>query len=150
MPRRLMAANVDMLDVNVWFALAIEDHPFHERAAEYWQNESSERFAFCRITALGLLRLCANPAAIPGDPMTVDEAWNAYAAFRGLPEVDSVTESESCEILLAQWAEHSLFTPKRWTDAYLAAFAISGGMRLVSFDDDFRKFAGLDFLHLRS
>jgi predicted nucleic acid-binding protein len=36
-----------------------------------------------------------------------------------------------------------------WTDAYLAAFAITSGSRLVSFDADFARFPGLHFLHLK-
>ena len=35
-----------------------------------------------------------------------------------------------------------------WTDAYLAAFAMAGPCRQVSLDDDFKRFAGLVFLHL--
>lgn len=33
------------------------------------------------------------------------------------------------------------------TDAYLAASAIANGWRLVSFDRDFSRFAGLEWLH---
>jgi predicted nucleic acid-binding protein len=32
----------------------------------------------------------------------------------------------------------------------MAAFAISSQCRLVSFDGDFNRFAGLDFLHLKT
>jgi predicted nucleic acid-binding protein len=41
-------------------------------------------------------------------------------------------------------------SPKVWKDAYLAAFAIAGGMRLVTLDGDFRNFEsmGLDLLLL--
>jgi len=35
-----------------------------------------------------------------------------------------------------------------WTDAYLAAFALSAGMRLVSFDSGFTRFKDLDCLIL--
>lgn len=38
--------------------------------------------------------------------------------------------------------------PKDWSDADLAAFAIAGDLRLVSFDRDFARFPGLDLLHL--
>jgi predicted nucleic acid-binding protein len=33
-------------------------------------------------------------------------------------------------------------------DAYLAAFAIAGGHRLLAFDRDFRQFEGLDLVLL--
>jgi hypothetical protein len=36
-----------------------------------------------------------------------------------------------------------------WTDACLAAFALASKSQLVSFGDDFNRFAGLDFLHLK-
>jgi hypothetical protein len=40
--------------------------------------------------------------------------------------------------------------PKLWMDAYLAAFAIAGGMRIVTLDKDFRNFEsqGLNLLLL--
>lgn len=36
--------------------------------------------------------------------------------------------------------------PKRWMDAYLAAFAIRGSLRMITLDRDFQQFlaAGLD------
>ena len=40
------------------------------------------------------------------------------------------------------------FAHHLWTNAYLAAFAMVGNCRLVSFDADFKRFDGLDFLHL--
>lgn len=39
-------------------------------------------------------------------------------------------------------------SPNLWTDAYLAAFAKSGGLRLVSFDRGFTRFSGLALLVL--
>ena len=40
------------------------------------------------------------------------------------------------------------FSPRLWTDAYLAAFALAGGHRLVTFDQDFLRFPGLEVLRL--
>jgi predicted nucleic acid-binding protein len=41
-------------------------------------------------------------------------------------------------------------SPKVWMDAYLAAFAITGGMTMVSLDQDFASFkkAGLELVLL--
>jgi len=39
-------------------------------------------------------------------------------------------------------------TPRLWTDAYLAAFAMAGGLQLVTFDQDFRRFQGLSCILL--
>jgi predicted nucleic acid-binding protein len=56
----------------------------------------------------------------------------------------------SLEGVWRQLAETETASPKLWMDAYLAAFAITGGLRLVTFDKDFRKFEnqGLDWLLL--
>jgi predicted nucleic acid-binding protein len=40
--------------------------------------------------------------------------------------------------------------PKLWTDAYLAAFAVAGNHRIVTFDGDFQEFPGLNLLLLQS
>ncbi|WVN41054.1 hypothetical protein AOB54_05970 [beta proteobacterium MWH-UniP1] len=39
--------------------------------------------------------------------------------------------------------------PKYLTDAYLAAFAVCSGLRLVTFDKDFERFEGLSLLRLK-
>ncbi len=143
-----MAASTDLPDLNVWLALAVGDHPFHGRARRYWEEEAGERLAFCRLTALGLLRLLTNPAVLGGEPFTVAEAWGAYAALRRLPEIVVAEEPRACERILAGWARDQGFPARAWTDAYLAAFARSGRLRLVSFDADFARFAGLELLRL--
>ena len=43
-------------DVNVWFALAVADHPHHRPALAWW-NEESALAGFSRLTQLGLRRL---------------------------------------------------------------------------------------------
>ena len=100
------------------------------------------------MTALGFLRLATNATAMGGQPLKVPQAWQAYGAFRRLPEVVLVAEPEGCEACLEQWVLGDGPTPRQWTDAYLAAFAKAGGLRLVSFDGDFTRFEGLDLLRL--
>jgi toxin-antitoxin system PIN domain toxin len=146
----LMRSRGDLLDINVWLALSFEDHPHHARARQYWYDEAVEEQAFCSITALGFLRLCTNDTVMAGQPLSVSEAWAAYAAYRELPEVILVAEPVGCEAVLAAWATGDAFTSRLWTDAYLAAFATAGDLRLVSFDGDFARFDGLHFLHLQA
>lgn len=50
-----------------------------------------------------------------------------------------------------RWQELALretASPKLWMDAYLAAFALAGGYRLVTTDRAFRQFTGLDLILL--
>lgn len=145
-----MAAPIDLPDVNVWLAASVADHTHHERARRYWYEEAAGQLAFCRVTALGLLRLSTNAAAMGGQPLSIQEAWEAYGAFRRLPEVLLLEEPEGCEEWLEHWVRENRLTPRKWTDAYLAAFARAGGMRLVSFDGDFTQFNGLDLLRLET
>lgn len=144
-----MADATDLLDLNVWLALAVADHPAHAGARRYWYQEAGSRIAFCRLTVLGFLRLSTNPTVMGGNPFTVREAWEAYRAFRRLDEVVLAAEPVSCEAVLESWVLGTI-VPRLWTDAYLAAFARAGGFRLVSFDGDFSRFDGLDFARLQA
>jgi toxin-antitoxin system PIN domain toxin len=141
-------SGVDLPDVNVWFALGFPDHPRHACAVRYWQEEAAPRQAFCRVTNLGLVRLYTNRTAMLEAPMTVPEAWTAYQKLRAAPGVQWADEPPECDALLGRWAVSGDFTPRLWTDAYLAAFTVAAGFRLVSMDGDFDRFKGLDFLHL--
>jgi toxin-antitoxin system PIN domain toxin len=143
-----VAGPIDLPDVNVWLAASVADHVHHQRARYYWYEEASDQLAFCRVTALGFLRLTTNATVMSGQPLTVAQAWKAYEAFRRLPEVLLVDEPEDCESWLERWALEERLTPRQWTDAYLAAFAGAGGLRLVSFDGDFTRFDGLELLRL--
>jgi toxin-antitoxin system PIN domain toxin len=145
-----VAGTIDLPDVNVWLAFSVADHEHHQRARHYWYEEAGDQLAFCRITAMGFLRLATNSAAMKGQPFTVSQAWQAYLDFRGLPEVTLAAEPEGCEVWLGQWVLGMGLTPRKWTDAYLAAFAKAGGLRLVSFDGDFAEFKGLDLLRLKA
>ncbi len=139
----------DFLDVNVWLALSVADHPHHEAARRYWYEQADEQLAFCRVTALGLLRLSTNATVMAAAPLSVAEAWQAYRAFRALPEVVMAYEDDACETALAAWVSAGVVTPRLWTDAYLAALAHTGGYRLVSFDKDYARFTELNFLNLK-
>ena len=138
----------DLPALNVWLALADPDHEHHLRAREYWDSEAASSLAFCRITMLGLLRLLTNRKVMRNDPFTPEQAWLAYRSFLALPEVTFLPEPAAAESQMAAWTDVPQFAASRWTDAWLAAFAVSARFRLVSFDSDFGSFRGLTFLHL--
>ena len=143
-----MPARIDLPDVNFWLGYSVADHVHHERAKAYWHDVSAERVAFCRITALGFLRLSTNANVMAGAPLSVAEAWRAYVALRRAPEIELAAEPADCEAAIERIVLGAVLPARMWTDAYLAAFAISGKMRLISFDADFGRFDGLDFLLL--
>jgi toxin-antitoxin system PIN domain toxin len=138
----------DLPDLNVWLALADKDHAHHARARRYWELESAAQVAFCRISMLGLLRLGTNAKAMGGQPFTPVEAWRAYRAFRALPEVTFLDEPARLEAQMAAWSDTANFAAQAWTDCCLASVAILSNCRLVSFDRQFSRFTGLQFLRL--
>ena len=145
----MKTSKVDFLDINVWLALADENHEHHIRARHYWENESLEFLAFCRVTMLGFLRLITHPKVMKGQPLSASQAWDAYQAFIALPEVKMFDEHPKLEVTMRKLTDRPDFPASQWTDSYLAAVAISTHSRLVSFDSDFYSIKNLEFLHLR-
>ena len=121
-------------------------HDLHAQADSYWVEESIEPIAFCRTTALGLVRVGSSRNAVGGEPLTIQESWAKYLQWRADPDVFLLDEPTGIENVLDQFVRAGLVTSKNSTDAYLAAFAISAGLRLVSFDRDFERFPGLNVL----
>ena len=108
--RKMLSAQTDLPDVDVWLPLA-DRH--HAHARRYWQEEAAARIVFCRITMLGLLRLGTNAHAMRGEPFTPTEVWRAYRAFRSLPEVGYLDEPPDLEAQMSAWSGAPIlrFTP---------------------------------------
>lgn len=137
----------DLPDINVWLALVDANHIHHATASQYWNESSNQQAAFCRITMLGLLRLSTQPGVL-SRTLTHEEAWDIYRQYLANPAVCFLAEPASTETQFASLSLAGTLPQRLWTDAYLAAFAIAANCRLVSFDSDFQRFTGLNFLHL--
>lgn len=141
----------DLPDVNVWLALAAPGHPHHEAANAYWQQPDLPRLWFNRLTMLALVRLLCQSKVMGAAAMTLAQGVEAYGRFASLPEVAFMAEPEHCGEALLRWVGDDAGTalpPRLWTDAYLAAFAVTGDLRVVTFDRDFNRFGGLHCLRL--
>jgi toxin-antitoxin system PIN domain toxin len=137
----------DLPDLNVWLALALVEHPHHRAAQAYWYETAARRIWFCRVTMLGLVRLLTQPKLMGKASLGLRDAFDLYLRFAALPEVGSFAEPPDCESKLAHMLDPNM--PARlWTNAYLAAFAASGNLRLVTFDKDFARFEGIQRLQL--
>jgi toxin-antitoxin system PIN domain toxin len=132
----------------VWLALAAEAHTHHRRAEAYWQNQAAPLAAFCRVTQLAFLRHLTNKSVMGSQALAPGAAWKKCAEFLALPEVELIAEPAGLDAQLGKFCDLGRSSPNLWTDAYLAAFAACAGLRLVSFDQGFSKFAGLDLLIL--
>jgi len=137
----------DLLDVNVWLALADADHKHHAVARDYWLKLDAPLLAFCRISMLGFLRLSTQPKVLSFTP-SMREAWNLYRQYLSDPRVVFINEPQDFETSMENLTYAPGFVHRLWTDAYLAALAVASGSRLVSLDSDFQTFNDLNFLQL--
>jgi toxin-antitoxin system PIN domain toxin len=138
----------DLPDVNVWVALSTADHPFHEAARRYFEETADRDLAFCWVTAMGLMRVTCQRHTFGGQPLSPSEAWQNYNPWRSRNDVTLAAEPAGLHDCLKAWVEQGRATSRNWTDLYLAAFALSHGMRLVTFDKAFCALPKLDALVL--
>lgn len=143
-----MPNSADLLDANVWLALAAEAHSHHERAKNYWETGAAPVTAFCRVTQMTFLRLVTNKTVMGSHVLSVSTAWEKAAEFLALPEIELLPEPEGLEDIWAEFVNAGQSSQNLWTDAYLAAFAKGAGLRLVTFDRGFSKFSRLNLLIL--
>ena len=129
-------------DVNVWIAIAADRHEHHDLARQ-WFDSAVAPVCFCRVTQMGFLRLLTNPKVMGEDSLSPAGAIAVYRQLasdervRFAPEPPNI---ESAWISLMSAREASGST---WTDAYLAAFALEAGFRLISFDRGMRHWPAL-------
>ncbi len=137
----------DLPDINVWLALIDQRHIHHTLASRYWNDVTVQSRGFCRITANGFLRLSTHAKVFP-NPLSPHEAWITYRQFLAMPNIRWLSEPNNLDDTYCALSCTPGFAQHLWTDAYLAAFAMTARARLVSFDGDFKRFPGLTFLHL--
>jgi uncharacterized protein len=121
-------------DLNVWIALSSTRHAHHLKAADWLHSADEVRLAFCRYTQLGFLRLLTTQAVMGDDTLSQIEAWHEYDQWLKTGLVVVLEEPRLLEETFRSHTEGRRSSPKEWSDAYLAAFAIASGIRLVTFD----------------
>jgi predicted nucleic acid-binding protein len=98
----------------------------------------------CRIAQIGLLRMLNNPAVMKEEALDTASCWTLWRRLvkdeRILP---APIEPPGFETSFERFTHGRTFSPRLWTDAYLAAFAHAGGLELVTFDRAYRGFRGL-------
>ncbi|QDU54299.1 TA system VapC family ribonuclease toxin [Aeoliella mucimassa] len=130
-------------DINVWIALAFDSHLHHAAALKWFQTSNDLPLYFCRLTQQGFLRIATNPKAVGADAVTLNNAWSLYDQMLGDDRIVYKDEPKGIEPVWRRLTVDYKFSNKVWSDAYLAAFAIQGSLRLVSFDKGFAKFPDL-------
>ena len=135
-------------DINVWLALAFEAHFHHFAAREWFETLERQSCAFCRFTQQGFLRLAANPSVFGEEAATMTQAWALYDKLAGDDRVLFLSEPIGLEEPWRRFTKGQRYSHKIWSDAYLVSFAMSAGVRNVTFDSGFKDFRGTDPLVL--
>lgn len=141
-----------LCDTNVFLALAVGQHVHHPLAAAWFGGLADlDTVMFCRATRISFLRLLTQRIAPDYLPLSNREAWGVHDRLMEDDATGFEPEPPGVEFVWRQLSETGNSAPQVWMDAYLAAFAIAAGMRLVTLDKDFLNFTshGLD-LHLLS
>jgi toxin-antitoxin system PIN domain toxin len=132
-------------DVNVLVALVAERHASHKVVKSWWQAlPDAEPMGIVRPVQTGLLRLLSTEAVMGNDTLSLSEAWGVYATLLASGRFTLVLESPGLDVTWEKLCRPFGRSPKVVMDAYLAAFALSGGYRLVTLDRAFTQFPKLD------
>lgn len=143
-----------LFDTNVWIAAIFSTHPFHSRAqTALAERTAAEPAVFCRSTQQSFLRLASTEALLKAYGalgLTNRDALVALSDLMTLPQVCDRLEPPGTVALWHRLAGRDTASPKLWMNAYLAAFALGGGLSLVSLDHDLKSFEkqGLDLILL--
>jgi uncharacterized protein len=142
------ASGIKLIDANLWLALAFSDHEHHLKGKSWFDEQRDGACAFCRVTQLALLRHLTNSRIMGKFVLTQEQAWRAFDEFMADPRCLFLDEPQSVESYFRSLTQASTSSLERWTDSYLARFALANGLQLVTFDRGFRRFDTLDLLVL--
>jgi uncharacterized protein len=122
-------------DVNVWIALNFDRHTHHVSVKQWYDGlPASATLIFCRQTQLGLFRILSSAAVMGREVLTQADCWQIYDQWNAAGQVAWADEPLDMETRLREMTENATPSPKVWMDAYLAAFAEAGNLRLVTMD----------------
>lgn len=138
-------------DVNVFLPLLIPAHPAHGAAIRWFDAQSDGSVGWCLPVKLGVLRLLCNARVMGRDAQVPTRALDVWAALSTDPRLTEVVRVPADhDRHLRRLIDGREPSPNLWTDAWLAALAISLSCEVVTFDQGFQAFAGLSLRLLRT
>jgi len=129
---------LNFLDANVWMALLWGRHIHSDRANRWFENAGEERFLFCRVTQMTVLRLLTTQAVMGKDVKKMQEAWELWDQVCADDRIEFLSEPEAIEREFRSLSSLGSPSPKVWVDAYLLAFVSVAGLKLITFDRGLR------------
>lgn len=123
-----------LVDVNVLVALSLDTHPYVKPVKEWYEREDRPCLQVCRIVQLGFLRVLTTEAAAGAGTLTNKAALDLCSKLLKQGLIKNQSEPRSIDSYFAERASFNRPSPKRWSDAYLSAFAAAADLRLVTCD----------------
>ena len=137
---------MNLVDANVLLYAVNSDAP-HHRSSVAWLDSAlsgASTVAFSWIALLAFVRLSTKVGLFPS-PLSSNEAFDRVDAWLGCP----------ASVLLEPTARHASLLRELLgdigaggnlvNDAHLAALAIEHGALIVSYDNDFARFSGVEW-----
>ena len=133
-----------LADINILLALVFEAHVHHRITAEWFNTVPDESCVMCRVTQSGFLRLASNPALFGDEALSLSDAWACHDTLMSDARMEFAAEPLGIDHIWRRLTTAKTYSPKVWTDAYLAAFAITGSLTLVTLDTAFASVPDLE------
>src|ERR1035438_2953527 len=133
-----------LADVNVLLPLLVRHHEHHKLALHWFNGLVAGETVLCRFVQLALVRLLGNRTVMREYTLSASAAWDLIAELLDDERVEFAPEPPLLDTVLPKLLRYPEPTGKLVGDAYLAAFAISGQMRLATVDKGFRQFREVD------
>lgn len=124
-----------LIDINVLLALAWPNHPHHQVATRWFEENSGSGWATCATTQLGFVRISSQPRFSPDhvDPATASRLllrWVAHPTHLYWREEAAGLTAPTFLNLLPTVLTHNFVT-----DAFLVSIATANGGKLATLDE---------------
>ena len=77
------------------------------------------------------------------EAVSLHQAWQMYDGIVSDPRIAYAEEPDEVETRWREYTQRRSFSPKVWSDAYLAGFARAASLELVTFGKGFKQYKGL-------
>jgi len=137
---------VKLVDANVLLYAVNTDAPHHERSLRWLDGALSgaDTVAFAWIALLAFVRLSTKAELFPS-PLGVDGAMDRVDAWLGAAPAVIIEPTVDHPRILRDLLRPLGSGGNLVNDAHLAALSIEHRCGIVSFDNDFDRFAGVDW-----
>lgn len=137
-----------IIDANVLLYAVDDQSHFHSRARTWLESAMNgvERVGLPWVSLMAFQRIVTHPRAT-AHPMTPAQAWSCVQDWLDADLAWVPTPGARHRDILGSLLIEGDLRGNLVTDAHLAALAIEYGTGICSFDSDFARFQGLNWIH---